>query len=242
MRPSPRMNGIKVCRSDLARITSGPYHALAPCTWRLEAPSPANAGKTSNSISNGDTPTRSTRFRRQQLIGRAQSAIRSASRPTGGSLPVMRRRALAFMLAIAASAVLPLAVWAAGQPTLLEQTTEIPCPAGTVCTAPRTQPQCADASAASQCAGQIDLQDPALTRDRVHVTGPWWQWLMWLVLGGSFVGLGFRRPLLRVLRAARAETEETVYKAPMRPSLSAAPEADKAQDSHRELGRPKSTR
>ena len=67
-------------------------------------------------------------------------------------------------------------------------------------------------------------------------------WLTWLVLGGLFVALGFRRPLLRALRAARAQTEETAYRAPMRPSLSAAPEADLAPDSRRELGRPKSDR
>ena len=75
-----------------------------------------------------------------------------------------RRTVLAFTLAMAAYAVLAVPVRAASPPTLLGQTTETP---------PAAQSQCTDASRPSQCAGQIDVQDPALTHDRVHLTGSW---------------------------------------------------------------------
>jgi len=163
-------------------------------------------------------------------MDRAKSAIPSASRPTGGCPPVTRRTVLAFILAMAASAVLAVPVRAASQAARPRQNTETPCSPWPDCTPPATQAQCTDGSAASQCAGQIDLQDPALTQDRVHVTGTWWTWLIWLALTGVFVAFGFRRPLLRALRAASARTEETAYSDPMRPSLAVAPKADMAPD------------
>jgi hypothetical protein len=132
---------------------------------------------------------------------------------------VTRRTVLAFTLAMAVYAVLAVPVRAAGPPTQLGQTTKTP---------PVTQSQCTYASRPSQCAGRIDVQDPALTRDRVHLTGSMELWLIWLALGGLFVAFGFRRPLLRALRAAMDQTEETAYKDPVRPSISAAPEADPA--------------
>ena len=114
---------------------------------------------------------------------------------------MIRKAVLAFTAAIAASAVLSVPVGAAGSPTPPGQATKLPS---------YTQSQCTYGSSPSQCAGQINVQDPALTDDRVHVASPWWQWLTWLVLGGLFVWWGWRRPLLRAFRAARAQTEESV--------------------------------
>jgi hypothetical protein len=134
------------------------------------------------------------------------------------------------MLAVAAAAVFAVPARADGSTTQRAQTTETGCYSSAVCTSSGTQSsdtqssgtqsQCTDSSDpdSSQCAGAIGVQDPALTHDLVHDTDPWWLWMAWILVGGSFVVWGFRKPLLRTLKAAGAPAEENDGRPPLRPA------------------------
>ena len=170
-------------------------------------------------------PTDLTRFLVQGLYRPPLSAIPVSVEIDGGSPYVRWRTVLALVLAVAASAVLAVPAEADGSTSQPAQTTESGCYSSAVCTSSGTQSsdtqsQCADSSDddSSQCAGPISVQDPALTRDLVHDTDPWWLWVAWILGSGSFVVWGFRRPLLRALQAAARPEENDGEKTPLHPS------------------------